>query len=281
MRKLILTALTPVLCLLVLYGKAGTRFTDSSRINHITDGNIGEWKAEKFETDKETAIQYAVDHDAANLYLALKISNIQVQMKIMTRGMNLYLDKKGKHKEGTGIEFPVKKANGGFVGGMRGERNGGAERGEGAGGPPNPKEMRERLASGMILLRTFGFDDQEDKNQLIAQPNGVNVAFDWDETNNFYIEYMVPINLLGQTAALNGKTLGIGWKINGVDMPSSSGSSFNAVPGGNTGRGGGGGGGSRGGGGGRGGTGATSVDFNSNDSRFKEQSFWTKYTLNL
>lgn len=277
MRKLILTALAPVLCLLVLNGKAGTRFTDSSRINHVTDGNIGEWKADKFETDKETAIQYAVDHDAANLYLALKVSSMQVQMKLMTRGMNLYIDRKGKHREGTGIEFPVKKEGGGFNGGMRGQRNGGTERGENAGGPPDPKEMREKLASGMILLKTFGFDDQEDKTQLISQPNGVNVAFDWDEANNFYIEYAVPISLLGQTAALNGKPLGIGWKINGVEMPSASGSSFGAVPGGNTGRGGGG---TRGGGG-RGSSSVTSVDFNSNDSRFKEQSFWTKYILTL
>ena len=122
-------------------------------------------------------------------------------------------------------------------------------------------------------------EDQEDKQQLIVVENGVNIAFDWDESNALIIEYLVPVKFISSPANLSGKPLGIGWKINGIEIPSSgmasSNSSAASIPGG------------RGGGGGsRTGSGAPppragNVDFNSSDSRMKEQSYWTKYTANF
>ena len=277
MRKLLITAILPLACLLATQTMATpNRVTDSARITHIIDGNISEWKIEKFETDKETEVMYSIDHDATNLYLAMKVPNQGMQMKMMMNGMSLFLDKKGKRKEGTGVEFPVRKEVGGRNfpgGGARGSRGApGAER-------PDPKQMRENLASTMILLKTFGFDDQEDKTQLISTPNGISVAFDWDDANTMYIEYSVPLGFLGTTAALNGKPFGIGWKINGMAaVVIGTTTELVGVPGGSTGggRGGGGGGGGRGPGSGR----SASQDFgNTTDSRFKEQSIWTKYTL--
>ncbi len=281
MRKLLSMACVPVLCLFVCSAKAsGPKTTDTGKINHVLDGNINEWKADKFETDKETNILYAMDHDANNLYLAMKITDMPMQMKVMMRGMSLYIDKNGKKKERTGIEFPVKRDAG--AAGFGGRRGGGGA-GEEGGGRPDPKEMRERLAAGMVLLKTFGFDDQEEKTQLINQPGGANVAFDWDDANNFFIEYQVPLSLLGQPAALNGKTLGIGWKIFGMELPSSSSSSMAAPPGGSFGGRGGGGGTTNRTGGARAGGGNTSGggNFGGMESQMKEQSFWTKYILNL
>lgn len=241
----------------------------SAKINHVPDGNINEWRIEKFETDKDTHILYCIDHDTNNLYLAMKINDQRMQIKLMTQGMNLYIDKKGRKREGTGIEFPVKNEGSGF------------ERTEGQ--RPDPKELRERLAATMILLRSFGFEDQEDKTQLIATENGVNIAFDWDTANNMYIEYQMPLKFIGTQAALNGKTLGIGWKINGISAPISAApagaTSFSQA------------GSSFGGGGGRGGasrnTGSgnsvTKVNFGPNisDSRFQDQSIWTKYIISF
>ena len=281
MRKLMITAILPVACLLSTQTTATpNRVSDSAKITHVIDGNISEWKIEKFETDRETELMYSIDHDATNLYLAMKVPNQGTQMKMMMNGMSLFLDKKGKRKEGTGIEFPIKKEGGGrdfSGGGVRGGRGGGSTATPGA-ERPDPKQMRENLAATMILLKTFGFDDQEDKTQLISTPNGISVAFDWDDANNFYLEYSVPISFLGTTAALNGKPLGIGWKINGMALVvTGSTTELVGVPAGSTGGGrGGGGGGGRGAGSGR----SAAQDFgNSSDSRFKEQSIWTKYTL--
>src|SRR6478752_6195238 len=99
MRKLIRRVVVPMVCLLASETMAHTLATDSVKINHTTDGNIDEWKQEKFETDKETHIQYTIDHDATNLYLAIKVSDQAMQMKLMRQGMSLYLDKNGKKKE--------------------------------------------------------------------------------------------------------------------------------------------------------------------------------------
>jgi hypothetical protein len=78
-------------------------------ITHILDGKINEWPAQKFETDIPTEIKYALDNDARNLYIAMTIPDFQIQMKMMRQGMQLYIDLKGKKKQGKGIEFPVKR----------------------------------------------------------------------------------------------------------------------------------------------------------------------------
>ena len=287
MKKLILAVVLSLACLIATNTMANTnRGTDSAKVNHQVDGNINEWKIEKFETDKETQVLYAVDHDAGNLYLAMKIADQRMQMKMMMNGMRLFVDKKGKKKEGTGIEFPVKREGEGGGFGGRGGGGGGRNAATSESGErtaPDPKEMRERMSTMMILLKTFGFDDQEDKVQLISEPNGINLAFDWDDANNMYIEYLIPMKFLGKNDELNNKPLGIGWKINGVSFSGGGGSTGTttqliAVPAGSGSRGGGGG----GGGGSRTGRGASaqSVDFGSStDSRFKEQSIWTKYVL--
>ncbi len=282
MRHFTMITILPVVCLFATKSMAnGLHLNDTTaKITHVVDGNTSEWKADKFEVDKETGIAYSIDHDANNIYLAMKVSDQRTQMKLMMQGMNLYIDKKGKRKEGTGIEFPIKKEGGGGFGGRGG--GGRAPRGEDQGGGgqgPDMKEMRDNLAATMILLKTFGFEDQEDKQQMIVVENGVNVAFDWDQANNFYIEYQVPLRFIGPQASLNGKPLGIGWKINGIEIPSSA--AVASVPsGGSIGRGGSGGG--RGGGGGNSGAGrANAPSFDASDSRFKEQSIWTKYVINF
>ena len=138
----------------------------------------------------------------------------------------------------------------------------------------------------MIFLKTFGFDDLEDKSQLITVQDGINIAFDWDEANTLFIEYKVPLSYLGGKAALAGKTVSIGWKILGDEdrlVSSAAGANIVSIPGSGSsavgGR-------SAGGGSGRRG-GSSPADAVSSDLstgsgpagiRSKEQSFWTKYT---
>ncbi len=255
-----LPLLTAVLCLCISLLSntlfAAVPVEDSVKILHTTDGDITEWKKDKFETDKETEILFAVDHDANNLYLALKVPSQQTQMKLMRGGMSLFIDKKGKRREGTGVQFPFKNDSNPFEGGNF-----------------DPKAVREKLMPGMIFLRTFGFDD-EDKTQLITQQNGVNIAFDWDESDVMYIEYQVPMSLLGKPADLNGKAIAVGWKINGAEgtgrQPTIVRTELVAVPAG-----------TRPGGNSAGRTGSgrsASMDMGSANAP-RDLSFWTKYSL--
>jgi len=276
MRK-ILVLFQAIASLLItqLYG-AGKLRTDTNRIVHTIDGNINEWPTSRFETDKETQIVYSVDQDADNIYLALKIPSQKMQMKILLMGMNVYLDKKGKKREGTGVEFPVRKIDA-ISGG--GNRNGSGQNGSVEAG--NTKVDREKMASTLLFLKTFGFDDQDDKTQLVTQPNGINIAADWDDSNVLYIEYQIPAAFLGKPKDLNGKPLSVGWKINGftANAGADAGSGFGSGRSAGFGGGGGRGGGRNGGGSSTGSTQSTTPSQEMNSDMAKEMSFWTKLIL--
>ena len=115
------------------------------------------------------------------------------------QGMNIYIDKKGKKKEGTGIEFPI---------------NSGASFSipESA----DLKALREALAPGLVLARSFGLEGQEDKMQELNEPGRPNVAFSWDDANTMYIEYIIPAAGINKAEDMKGKELSIGWRLNSV-----------------------------------------------------------------
>lgn len=272
MRKLIPQAILLTACLYATKTEAAG-ITDTTAIVHTIDGNASEWKPDRFETDKELQLSYAADHDANYLYVILKVPDQRMQMKIMRQGMNMYLDKKGKKREGTGIAFPLRQ-NQPQTNFGRGGRNGGAP-GEQPGDQPDPKAMRETLASTMVLLRTFGFEGQEDNLHPIALPGKANISFDWDAAEALVIEYVVPMSFLGKPSDLNGKPLAIGWKINGMQSPDGGGFSPPSAPAGRPS----GGAGNRGGT--RTGTGPALELPSPTDARFREQNIWTKYTLNF
>ena len=49
--------------------------------------------------DAESNIRYTVEHDSANVYLALKTTNFNTQIKILSRGLTVYIDETGKKKK--------------------------------------------------------------------------------------------------------------------------------------------------------------------------------------
>lgn len=263
---------------------------DTGIINHVLDGSISEWPQDKFQTDKETNIQYAEDNDAQKLFLALKIPDFRTQMKMMRQGMNVYIDMKGKKKEKEGIEFPLKRDQDqqGFSRGSFGnqgtDQNNQQSNGNNEPRRPDMKTMRASFAANMLYMKPFGFTSDEPVKQGLETSGSANIEFSWDSSNVMYIEYAIPLKMLDESVgSLNQKTISIGWKINGVDLPSDDNSS--SFGNSSFGSGGGGGRGGRGGGGGgfsRGGSsGGNTGSFNQADMEkmTEAQSFWTKYTF--
>ncbi len=258
-----------MVCIVSIHANANVdlKADSTQKIVHTIDGRISEWIVDKFEKDPTSNIYCAEDHDATKFYLVLKIQDQQTQMKVARMGMKLFLDKKGKKKENTGIEFPAKKEGDGIGG--RPSAAGGGDNAQ----PMDINAMHDRMANLMFLIKTFGFEAQEDKSIFFTlQSGGIKIAFDWDEANNMIIEYEIPIDYLGDQKTLQDKPVSIGWVINGIPEPSSVNFS-NASAGG----------GARGRSGGRG----TNSNFptlppsGANSNGFKEQSFWTKYTLHF
>jgi hypothetical protein len=255
--------------------------SDTAVITHVQDGKISEWPETIFQTNKETSIQYAVDNDAQNLYIAMKIPDFRIQLKMMRMGMNVFIDLKGKKKEGRGIEFPIKRENeGGFGGGGFGNRQGYDQNQQGANQQGNfdKKAIRARFAIYLLSMKLFGFTDGDPVAQELNREGSVNLAYSWDSTDVMSVEYLVPLNMLGDAASLTNKTISLGWKINGIELPSgglnqgSSSTTLQARP-----SGGGSGFNNRGGGGGGnfgGNNGPNQADI---DKMMQDQSFWTKY----
>lgn len=267
--------------------KTKKAIADTGIINHVLDGTVSEWPDDKFETDKGTNIKYAVDNNSENLFLALTIPDFRTQMKMMRLGMNLFIDMKGKKKENRGIEFPVKRDDGGFSGERSDDqRNNRDENDQNNGQPrkPDMKAIRSAMALNLLYMKLFGFTDGDPVQQGIQTDGSAQISFTWDSSNVMYVEYEIPLKMLNENvASLNQKNISIGWKINGIEMPSSTSSSFGTSSFGNNSSGGSGRGGRSGGGftRGGGGSGGNSSNFSQADREkmTEPQSFWTKYTF--
>jgi len=259
---------------------------DSGHVAHVLDGSITEWPLAKFQLSDDSTIEYALDNDNKDLYVAMTIPDYGEQMKIMRNGMKLLIDLKGKKKEGKGIEFPVKGEAGNSGMGQSYGNNSTA-------GEEQPKKLdrkteRTILSLGLVSLKLFGFGKDQQEEQGLTMPGSVNIAFKWDELDAMHIEYNIPLELLGEISSLNQKDITIGWKINGFDRPQGQHYSTNASneEGGGYSKG-------THGGGGRGqyGGGGVGHEFGNRsptaykkadpEEMRKEQNFWTKYSINI
>ncbi len=185
--------------------------TDTSKINHSLDGKTAEWPPEIFEQNKATGIKYALNNDANNLYVAVMVMDFNTQIKMMRGGMKLYIDTKGKKKQENGIEFPVRKDlpvynNNNSQHDKREAQNSSKQK-------PDMKLIRSRMAPSLLSLKIFGFYNQEPVAQDLMESGSVNIQFSWDGNDIMYIEYKIPLDLLGDKISLNKKTISLGWEL--------------------------------------------------------------------
>jgi hypothetical protein len=183
--------LLPIINLLVVSNYPRIQLSSTSQLDtisiiHILDGNILEWPQEKFTMDKATKIRYAVDNDSQMLFLALNIHDKMAQQSVMQKGMNLFIDVKGKKKENHGVEFPLGMENVSDIGNMK----------------------------------VFGFSNAEPFPQNVKTEGTINIAIGWDSSNVLSIEYYVPLKMLESSLSeLNNKKISIGWKLHESEMP--------------------------------------------------------------
>src|SRR6056297_2200958 len=56
--------------------------------------------------DAESNIRYTIEHDSANVYLTLMTTNFNSQVKILSRGLTVYIDESGKKKKDKYWSYP-------------------------------------------------------------------------------------------------------------------------------------------------------------------------------
>lgn len=233
--------------------------TDTGIVSHIEDGLANEWPADRFTLDKETGIQFALDNDKENLYIALKIESQFEQIKMMSMGMRTFFDMKAKHKENLGVEYPLKKE---YSMPTRPTSNQANEQQP----KPDVKQVRMRFGQSLLAIKLFGFSNEDPVEQSLEVENSLQISFSWDSTDVMFIEYLVPLQMLeSKTESLNNKQISVGWKVNGVDIATSTSTSVVSRPAGS-----------------RPGTTSGSAqnrNTGGGDKMMKEQEIWAKYTI--
>jgi hypothetical protein len=213
-----LTILSTMIVLMCLHSKDlhAHRSLPDTVIKHSTDAVLDDWDPSAFDIHEASGIRMAADNDTEKLYIALYITNKDVQKRVMLGGMQLFIDTKAKKKEGTFIEFPVQKTPqelAQYFSVKTAEQS-----------SSDVQTFREQMAGSMLFLKKTGFKGQQYDTELqpINTPNEIMVSFGWDDRSIMYIEYEIPFNKLGEKVSLVNKPLSVGIKLNAVNSPTPS-----------------------------------------------------------
>jgi len=245
------------------------------------DGKNFEWNAADFSVNKRTSISYIMANDEKNLYLVIKSTDVQNNMKILAGGITLSVnaDGKKKEKESITLTYPViNRANmrGGAGGARRIGGFGGGFGGGGGGQQPNAAQRDSAMAAMQKTqlaqakeIKIKGFKNTTDTLVSIYNEYSIKAFANIEKDNAFFYELQIPLESLGITA---DKEFAYNIKLNGLQLPGLDGPGGGGFGGGGgRGPGGGGGRGPGGGGGGRGG-----FDF---QAMISPTDFWGKYTI--
>jgi hypothetical protein len=71
------------------------------------DGNNKDWPSPYPEYDEKAMLGYAVSNDKDNLYITVETGDPATQLKILTEGLTVWIDRKGEKEEVTAINFPI------------------------------------------------------------------------------------------------------------------------------------------------------------------------------
>jgi uncharacterized membrane protein YgcG len=226
----------------------------------LVDGDLNEWNTSIGYKDNTTTLTTFITADSTNLYIAVRVDQQWLQMKILKMGMQIYFDPSGNESKSQYIAYPVMLQADDDQGLLSATAN------------PNSKAVKQKLITEDIILQSTGLKITPDGMHQKYAADGPRVALGTDITNNLIYEAAIPLKeIYGENylADIRKKpSLGIGIVINpfpkgdynhsntSMQTPTQGGgaSGFNSGAGGgfNGSRGGGsrGGGGHRGGGGG-------------------------------
>lgn len=221
---------------------------------HI-DGKMNDWGDTLVFFDNNTKCIYSIANDSANLYIYIKATDRQQQMKMIQGGTEVWIDTKAKKNKSAGIMYPI----GGGTMQMPGNKN----------SQSDEKQMRQQLRSQMLTLELTGFKAAINGQHSVYSDMVVKAAIDWDTKENLIYELAIPLNTLLENPSGQLQNISIGMVIKGMKMPEGMGGGN--MPGG----------GMRPPAGMRPPGGGSMPDMSQLQSMTKENSFWTNYSIAL
>ena len=238
----------------------------------VTDGKATEWTIPLRYFDEKSKLQYAVSNDCENLYLCIRATEEQTQIKILRAGLQIWIDTTGKNEHRVGILFPMANAKERFDQNRVGVKERNAEVNE-EGRKTEKKQdvssFRKNFLNGYKEMELAGFKPPINGMNPIQNNYGILTNINWDSSGVMTYEAVIPfktfykdsisvsdsLKLMGISIVLNALPSAQGGSGGGGGRHGGGGGGMGSggMGGGGMGAGGMGAGGMRGGGGGRGG----------------------------
>jgi hypothetical protein len=98
------TVLVLVFALAIQANAAKIVFGPNNKV--VVDGKANEWPNPLPNFDKKTTLRFDVSNDEKSLYFILRVDDLELQKKIMTNGMDIWINRDGKQATTTGITYP-------------------------------------------------------------------------------------------------------------------------------------------------------------------------------
>jgi len=105
----------PFFCLVTaFFSCSSSKHSGSKRLPGIwqvqpitVDGNNKDWPSPYPEYDEKAGLGYAVSNDRENLYITVETGDPATQLKILSEGLTVWIDRKGEKGEETAINYPI------------------------------------------------------------------------------------------------------------------------------------------------------------------------------
>jgi len=263
-----LTAIAAVQLLLINVCNAQTLNLKPAPAKVTIDGSAAEWGDSLSYFNSQTQLNYTLANDKDNLYLVLKTPDLRQQANILSWGVTLCIDTKGRKKSSYSVTFPFQEA----------------DSPEPLGDNTDKEKKYEASLTKLKRIKADGFKDVENDVFTLQNTYGFRVAIDYDTHGELVYEEVIPLSLF-HADELKKNEWAFNIKINGPQPIAKKEGEGNDAQQGMGGRGGGHrGGGGRGGvgagfGGGHGGHGNQSGSDQGSGGAPKSVDFWSKFTL--
>ena len=163
------------------------------------DGILSEW-----QLPLQRPAKYLAANDNENLYIAARITNKQLQQRIMGLGMTVWIDTLMKNRERIGIAYPLAVTN---------EQLESIAYEAQKDGKLDPRALDDGYAKICQEFELVGFVEERVRVSNLASRD-MKVAMTFDEVGAMVCEIKLPLSQLWQSSLQYNEKLSLGFKIN-------------------------------------------------------------------
>jgi len=192
------------------------------------DGSAADWHPPFNYSDSKIKSQLSIRNDSSFLYVCLRTSDQQTQMKITRAGMTVGFDMRGGKKQSSAVGFPLPSS---FT--MEMPEPGSEEQPK----RPDMQKIKMEVLAAMKDMHIQKMLNIPDGDLPLDNPLDIRAAINWDTDNILSYELKIPFGVFYKetiTAQDTVKAMSLFITINGINLPAPP-AGMDASDGGNSG----------------------------------------------